>query len=575
MSRIRSYISEIFFLSGIHRRGLILIFALFTLLGCIDLLGIGLIGQYVAMSLGVTPVIPRLALPVLNVVPKMPMLWAGVLLLAVFAFKALVGVAANYSVFNIAGKIEARLRAKLLRRYQGLKYEEFVARNSSEYINAINVWAPQYARSVLMPFLRVLAELLVATMILAFLCMVNASAFFIFLGIVSGVTLFYERFLRRINQKYAERFRSLSAVVITDVRQALDGIKEIRVLGEEGFFNQRISKNSQQLCHALAVSNTISNSPRFFLEFAVMAFAVLLVSVVGQQSGGDTLQWIPVVAMFGAGAMRLITLFTLIATTTTQLGFNRKIVHSLYEDLRIEDVVLVSESKKNPEQFAGATAENLGFRYKRSDQPVLNNVNLRIGKGESIALLGPSGSGKSTLVDILLGILPPSAGQVTVTGTPVQKHLAPYSLYLPQATFLMDDTIRRNIALGQPDSEIDDERIRQALKRAHLMETVDHLPEGLNTVVGDRGLRLSGGQRQRIALARAFYLGRTLLFLDEATSAIDKQTEMAILDDLLSMGDKLTIVMITHRTELAHLFDRVYQLIDGRVADVTGDYRSS
>ena len=574
LRRLKAYFLEIWFLAGADVHRLRVIFSLFFFAGLLDLVGLGLIGQYVALALGAAPTSSILSTNLQGVGMEV----VGIALLLVFAVKAGLGVWANKRIFSMAGRIEANLRVDLLRRYQAMPYQAWAARNSSDYINAINVWAPQYARLVLMSLLRLSAEALVACLIFGFLFWVDPRAFVVLLALIAGVTLLYDRFLRRKNRAYADRFRGVSSLVITDVRQAMDGIKEIRVLGAEKFFSDRIARNGDALCSAQASSNTISNSARYFLEFAVVAFAVL-VPLMASGVGSRAVDMVPVIAIFGAGAMRLVTLFSLTTVTLTQLGFYRQVVHSLFKDLS-QTLTPSQGSVANPvaERFSRFSTKKLWFSYSPTSTPVLEDVEFTINRGDKIVLLGPSGAGKSTLVDLLLGILPPSHGSVEVTdssGRLLGHSAAPYSIYLPQSTFLIDDTVRRNVALGQDDAQIDEVRLREALRRTQLLEVVESLPQGLDTPVGDRGVRLSGGQRQRIAIARAFYLGRTVLFLDEATSAIDVKTEEAILDDLLLGSDDLTVVFITHRVDIVHRFDRVYCMEHGNVTEVASDFRKS
>ncbi len=574
LRRVRAYFWEIWFLAGANVHRLRVIFSLFLFVGLLDLVGLGLIGHYVALALGAAPTSSILSTSLQGV----GMGAVGIALLLVFAVKAGLGIWANKRIFNMAGWIEANLRVELLRRYQFMPYQAWAARNSSDYINAINVWAPQYARLVLMSLLRLSAEALVACLILGFLFWVDPRAFVVLLALIAGVTLLYDRFLRRKNRAYADRFRAVSSLVITDVRQAMDGIKEIRVLGAERFFSDRIARNGDALCSAQASSNTISNSARYFLELAVVVFAVL-VPLIASGTGASTVDMVPVIAIFGAGTMRLVTLFGLTTSTLTQMGFYRQVVHSLYNDLKQDAPPLQKNtSGQYAEDFLHISVKNLGFSYSAASSPVLGTVDFKIERGDKLVLLGPSGAGKSTLVDLLLGILQPSRGSVDVTdssGRLLGHSAAPYSVYLPQSTFLIDDTVRRNVALGQDDAQIDEVGLREALRRTHLLEVVESLPQGLDTPVGDRGVRLSGGQRQRIAIARAFYLGRTVLFLDEATSAIDVKTEEAILNDLLLGADDLTVVLITHRVDIVHRFDRVYRVEHGNVTEVTSDFRKN
>jgi len=574
LRRLKAYFLEIWYLAGADVHRLRFIFALFLLVGLLDLVGLGLIGQYVALALGAAPTSPVLSASLRGV----GMGFVGIALLLVFAMKAGLGIWANKRIFSMTGRIEANLRVELLRRYQAMPYQAWAARNSSDYINAINVWAPQYARLVLMSLLRVSAEALVACLILGFLFWVDPRAFAVLLALIAGVTLLYDRILRKKNRAYADRFRAVSSLVITDVRQAMDGIKEIRVLGAEEFFSDRIARNGDALCSAQASSNTISNSSRYFLEFAVVVFAVL-VPLMASGTGGRTVDLVPVLAIFGAAAMRLVTLFSLTTTTLTQLGFYRQVVHSLFKDLKQEVPKSRREiSNHSVGYFSCISARKLGFSYSSAPAPVLDDVDFTIKRGDKLVLLGASGAGKSTLVDLLLGILQPNRGCIEVTdasGRLLGHSAAPWSVYLPQSTFLIDDTVRRNVALGQDDALIDEALVRDALRRTRLLEVVEALPQGLDTPVGDRGLRLSGGQRQRIAIARAFYLGKTVLFLDEATSAIDAKTEKAILDDLLSSSDDLTVVLITHRVEIAHRFDRIYRVEFSNVREVTDEFQKN
>lgn len=577
IKRIRRYFLEIIFLAGQGLNYLPLIFLLYIFLGLIDLLGIGLIGQYVGLILGVTNEMSKVPLPLIGYLTGQSLVLVGILLVSVFLLKAILGVSANFAIFQTVGRIEVALRTALLRSYQTLPYEEWAERNSSEYINAVNVWAPQYARLVLVPLIRLGSELVVAILIFTFLFMVSPLAFGVFICLIGGATFIYDRILRRRNQSYAARFRAMSSVVITDVRQALDGIKEIRVLGAEKFFSKRIENNASDLCGALAMSNTISGSPRFFLEFSLVLFASLI-PLAADHSGSRAVEFMPIIAMFGAGALRLVSLFSLMAGTTTQLGFYRPVVHQLYKDLLAPSAELNVSKIGVPSKFLEISVNDLYFKYRNSKEPILKSVSLSFQAGQSVAIIGPSGSGKSTLVDLLLGILKPTSGSINVSSQEhkgVENNLGSHSVYLPQTTFLIDDTIRRNVALGIDDIDIDDQRVLDILRRVHMLEFIERLPLGLDTEVGDRGHTLSGGQRQRIALARALYLGRTVLFLDEATSAIDLETEMAILADLLDLHGELTLILITHRAEVANQFDKVFQVTNGAVVDVTDEYRNS
>ena len=230
------------------------------------------------------------------------------------------------------------------------------------------------------------------------------------------------------------------------------------------------------------------------------------------------------------------------------------------------------------EKFEKLETKAVWFKYDQSTEWALTNVNIEIRAGETVAFVGQSGAGKTTLVDILLGLLEPTKGVVMVNGTVRENAssvLRGKVAYLPQNVFVSDDTLRRNVALGERDDAIKDEKVLEALRRAELMDLVGALPKGLDEMLGDRGTRLSGGQRQRVALARAFYFGREIIVLDEATSAIDQDTERAIVDEIMALRGDKTLIVITHRPAVAGRCERVFRLSQGEVTQESLESLSS
>jgi ABC-type bacteriocin/lantibiotic exporter with double-glycine peptidase domain len=210
---------------------------------------------------------------------------------------------------------------------------------------------------------------------------------------------------------------------------------------------------------------------------------------------------------------------------------------------------------------------SISWRYQDNLPLVLENLDLDIKKGESVALIGESGAGKSTLADILLGLLKPEKGTVTVDGTDIYTIQSSWSRmigYVPQIVFLIDDTIRKNIAFGIPDDEIDDNKVWQAIEQAQLTATVNSMEKGLDSIVGERGIKLSGGQRQRIAIARALYHNPEIIILDEATSALDNETESAVMEAIDALHGKKTLIIIAHRLSTIQNCDKIYEIKDGK-----------
>jgi len=567
---------------NLHR--LPILVAVFFVTGGLDLFGLGLIGQYVATLISTQPVIEFhfekwIGASALHQYTKSQIF--GILLLAVFLVKTVMGSYSYYLMHATVGKIEAKIRADLLFGYQLMPYQQWASRNSSEYINAINVSAMQFCRHVLVPLIRLAADVLVAILILLLFAYVDLRAFAVFVSLICGIGFVYDLFIRRKSMSLGRRFHALSNEVISDVRHAMDGYKEIRILGAEKYFNERIKTNARELCLSHAEIGTLGQLPRYLIEFAIVIFVVITASVV-TAVGASPDYLIPVFGIFAAGSVRLVPVASLLSSATTNLRFYRDMIGQLAADYRsfqaIRDCEAPPYGSCMVEKFETLETRGVWFAYEEAKDWALKNVNIRINSGEAVAFVGRSGAGKTTLVDLMLGLLEPGQGTVIVNGR-IQddsfRVLRGKVAYLPQNVFLIDDTLRRNVALGELDGMIDDEKVLEALRRTELGELVEELPNGLDGLIGDRGLRLSGGQRQRVALARAFYFGRDIIVLDEATSAIDQETERVVVDEIMALRGEKTLIVITHRPGVARRCDRVYQLKDGEIVQATPESVSS
>jgi ABC-type multidrug transport system fused ATPase/permease subunit len=286
-------------------------------------------------------------------------------------------------------------------------------------------------------------------------------------------------------------------------------------------------------------------------------------------------EFIPTIGVFGVAALRLKPTANSLASSLITFRFYRDSVRRLTADMQgverlVSPVNATSSLGKTIDPFEELTLNNVSFTYQGMSQNALQNISLRVSKGEALGLIGPSGSGKTTLVDLLLGLLEPQSGKVKCNGFPLWEVLSDWRAqvaYLPQQVFLIDNTLRCNVALGETESEIEESRLQEALRQARLSELVEQLPQGVNTILGERGVRLSGGQRQRIALARAFYHGRSVLVMDEATSALDNETEREIVEEIKRLKGQKTMIVIAHRLTTVQHCDRIYRLEQGRIIE--------
>jgi ABC-type multidrug transport system fused ATPase/permease subunit len=278
---------------------------------------------------------------------------------------------------------------------------------------------------------------------------------------------------------------------------------------------------------------------------------------------------VPVVGLFAATAFRVLPSVNKIVNGRQTLKVSRSTIETIYQDLRLY-ITDPSEADKPKVDFDLLKIEALNFHYEKVELDVLKNINISINRGEAVGFVGQSGSGKSTLIDIMLGLLEPQRGSILINGKNIESVRQSWQKtigYIPQTIFLMDDSLRRNIAIGIADNEIDEVAITEALKSAQLEDFVSSLPEGLDTVVGERGVRLSGGQRQRIGIARALYHRPSVLVLDEATSSLDTETEKGVMQAVQALQGDKTVIIVAHRLSTVEYCDRLYRLDAGRIVD--------
>ena len=367
---------------------------------------------------------------------------------------------------------------------------------------------------------------------------------------------------RRVQILYEERYRL--------VLQGLAAAKELQLRGRSLFYAEGAITSTRQINAATRVANVANGSLRYLLESSLVVGAVVVVAAAGVTGGRESV--LPAVGLVMAGAFRLLPALNQVLFLSNQVQFNQSAT-----DFVEKEVATFGEFAEGPrlEQAAPGVSfdrelmlEDVTFRYPTRDEPALRGVSLTIRHGESFGIVGPTGSGKSTLLDIVLGMLQPLSGTITLDGAPLVDGVDGWQRsigYVPQDVYLVDDTLRANVALGWYGDEIDEGRVVEAVKLAGLTEVVAGLPAGLSSVLGERGTRLSGGQRQRVGLARALYTRPSVLVLDEATSNLDQATEHRIVDTLAALPSGVTMIVVTHRFASARRCDRLVYLERGKI----------
>lgn len=460
---------------------------------------------------------------------------------------------------------------KLIRCYMKQSYLFHVSKNVSELQRNIKEDVNMLFSAILAT-VQLLAEVTTCCFLVVYLICVDKV---ISIGVVTILlifTFFYLKVFKRKTKELGVENRELTFYMDKWIREAFEGIKEIKIANREENYVERIDKAYLRQNVITTKQEVINILPRPIFE-AVCISSLLAVVGIKVSLGANLQYFIPVLSAFAIAAFRLLPSFGRIATYLNRITYNLPAIENVYVDLQEIETLKNGEKDDyvNNESMTFADSvrvENITFAYPNMTRNVLENANLIIKKNSSVAIVGTTGGGKSTLVDIILGLLEPQQGHVYVDNNDIYKNLRSWhSLigYIPQSIYLTDDTIRNNILLGLPEDATKNQQIWEALEGAQLADFVRGLENGLDTVVGERGVRLSGGQRQRIGIARALYSKPQILVLDEATSALDNDTESAVMQAIDALKGNITMIIIAHRLTTIKNCDEVYEVVEGKI----------
>ena len=503
--------------------------------------------------------------------PNEFILLTAITLIVIYIVKN-VYVAGMYNLqYRFTYNNQRRLSTRILDAYLKQPYSFHLSHNSSELMRNVSSDTTMFFQAVL-GTLQLLTEFCVCIVLVVFLFFMDKSITIgvaIFLAVF--IVVFYKGFRKQLAHT-ADQSRYYTAGITKWLQQSFGGMKEIKVLSREQFFLQNYEHDYREFAEAQRKYMFMQIVPRPVME-AMCVSGLLVVVALKLYIGVSGTYFVTTLSVFAVAAFRMLPSFNRITNSLSVIMFNKVAVDAVYKDLKqVEKLQQEIDEQKGEYTTISMQQEilikNLLFRYPNTDKYVLDHVNLSIPKNKSVAFIGPSGAGKTTLADIVLGVLEPEAGQVLVDGIDIFHNLDAWHHnlgYIPQVIFLTDDTIRNNIAFGIPETEIDDAQIAHVLRESQLEEFVNSLPEGVNTIIGERGVRLSGGQRQRIGIARALYTNPEVLVLDEATSALDNDTETAVMEAIDNLSGNKTLIIIAHRLTTIKNCEIVYEVRDGRV----------
>jgi ATP-binding cassette subfamily C protein len=510
--------------------------------------------------------------------PRDLVVWFTCMVALFYLAKNAVVAAAEYARARTIGETTAALAARLMEGYLRAPYSFHLRNNSARLIhNLAGGVTHQYGIS-LAALTQILTEGLVLLGIVVVLLVAAPQVTLVAGGTLALVSLIFVRATRRVVVEHGHRAHTVASAVLQAQQQALGAIKEIKVLGRTDFFAEAHAGDVLELARLRYLDVLFQALPRIIVEtvFVCGALSVILVITLRGSSGPQT---VSLLGLYAYAGFRIIPSTNRVLWQTTALRHARGALEQVHQDFfRVFPHGWADEVKAAPgaplELADRISVEAVSFAYDDTQRPAVDGVSLEIYRGEEVGVVGTTGSGKSTLVDLLVGLLEPTAGAVRVDGCDLrgradawQAHIG----YVPQSIVLVDGSVRENIALGIAAAAVDETRLAAVTRLAQLDELIATLPQGLATLVGERGVRLSGGERQRIGIARALYREPSVLVFDEATSALDNRTEAEVMRGIDELRTTKTIILIAHRLSTVRNCDRIFFLRAGRLVGV-GSY---
>ena len=505
-----------------------------------------------------------------------------IIMIFLFVFKNLYLLFLVYRQNTFISRARNDMISRVMREFLNRPYEDYLGADIPTVFRITDSDIPK-TFTLMLSLLSLSTELVVSVCLGAVLLFVNWQMTALILLVLLILTLIITRILKPRLNVIGRKNQETQSRIAKWRLQAIYGLKDVKVLNRQDFFIRNYYEQGRIGADIDRNYIVINNIPRLLIETVFMA-VVLLYVLFYLVGGGDATSLLPQITAFGMAAMRIMPSANRINTYLTQIAYNQYSLDFVYENLTES---MKTDKAMRAERAAIAGPElhlekeielkNITFAYPDSDTNIFTGADMTVKKGQSVGLMGPSGAGKSTIVDILLGLLHVQGGEILCDGRNIFSNYESWLAqigYIPQSIYLVDESIRENIAFGIDASEIDDERIWEVMEEAQLADFVRSLPEGLDTTIGDRGVRLSGGQRQRIGIARALYHNPEILVFDEATSALDNETEAAVMEAINSFHGRKTMVIIAHRLNTIENCDVIYEVRDEKIRATTLEGRT-
>tara|TARA_A100001015_G_scaffold55141_1_gene60586 strand:- start:4060 stop:5802 length:1743 start_codon:yes stop_codon:yes gene_type:complete len=490
-----------------------------------------------------------------------------IFLIIIFFIKTIFFIFLIWRQNKFTYEVESYLSSRMFNFYLNKDYSFHTERNSSELFRNVKNEVGTFRHFIVMSSLTFLIEILVVasiTFLILYLQPAPALSAAVFIFVVLFI---FSKFNKKRLSKIGKDRQYYDALTIQHLNQGLDGIKEIKISCKEKEFLSIFDKNNLISIKSVAEQKFWILITKYLLEF-VGVFTFMIIALFVVNKGYDLKIFLPTIGLVAAATFRFLPSAARIIQSINNIRFGFPSINLLCNELKNKDNItknLTGNLSEIPKSFKKISFENISFSYPKSENNILQNTSFEVLNGDKIGILGPSGSGKSTLIDILTGLLEPSSGNIKLDDQNVnlmQKNWYTRIGYVPQFIFLTDDTIKKNVAFGVKEEEMDIHLITKSTQIAELKNFLDTCQDGIDTMIGEFGARISGGQRQRIGIARAIYSNSNFLIFDEATSAIDFETEKKIIDNLIKLPGK-TMIIISHRRSILEGCNKIFE-IEGR-----------
>jgi ATP-binding cassette, subfamily B, bacterial PglK len=559
-------------LTSAERRSAVALLCLMLIGILLETLGIGLVIPAIALltqrDLASDYPVLRPALQALGNPSHQTLVIDGmVALVGVYLIKTMYLTFYTWRQLRFAFDLQVVLSQRLFTLYLRQPYTFHLQRNSAQLIQNVTDEVDTFTFTAMLPGISLLTETLVLVGFGSLLFAIEPLGTLIVACVLGLVSWSFHYVTRGRIARWGEARQHHAGLRIQHLQQGLGGVKDVKLLGRETEFLEQYRLHNTQSALVNQLHQTSQQLPRLWLELlAVIGLALLVLTMLAQ--GRATEAMLPTLGLFGAAAFRLMPSVNRMLAAVHSLRFGLPVIDTLHAELKLAVPEEIGRHSSFTPFHARLELEQVTYTYPSATEPALKDISLAIQRGESVGFIGTSGAGKSTLVDILLGLLTPDSGVVRVDGEDIHHALRNWQDqigYVPQSIFLTDDTLARNVAFGLSNAQIDQVAMWQAIRAAQLDEFVHSLPQGLNTLVGERGVRLSGGQRQRIGIARALYHDPAVLVLDEATSSLDTATEHDVMQAVNALRGRKTTIVVAHRLSTVEHCDRLYRLERGHI----------